>query len=154
MKFRALLPAILCAALVAPLTAQAPSGTYGQAPEGRLIYAVARRTVAFSVVGAGHRALVTLPPVKDADAPGRLFILTHTGPERLIVPDAQALKEKAPQTWKVSHSGDRRLLRNAESTYWCYTPGLVLPVRFRIGGEDWALVSAELAPKMFVATRD
>jgi hypothetical protein len=110
--------------------------------------------VSFPVVGAGHRAFVTLRPVPGAEARARLFVLSHTGPERLIVPASELLKERAPAAWKVSHRGDRRLVRTPEATYWSYTPGLVLPVRFRLDGQDWRLVSAELPPKMFVSTGD
>ncbi len=134
--------AVLCAVLGA------------QAPEGSLRFAAGGRTVSFSVVGGGHRAFVTLRPGTGAEARVRLFVLSHTGPERLIVPASELLKEKAPAAWKVSHRGDRRLVRTPEATYWSYTPGLVLPVRFRLDGQEWRLVSAELPPTMFVSTGD
>ncbi|MBK8724564.1 MAG: hypothetical protein IPL96_00575 [Holophagaceae bacterium] len=144
MRARALCTALACLALAA------------QGTEGRLTYEASGRRVDFTVVGAGHRALVTLAPGPGPgdgkEARARLFVLTHTGPERLVVPGAEVLKEKAPAAWTVSHRADRRLLRTPEATFWCYTPGLVLPVRFRIDGEPWRLVSAELPPKMFVST--
>lgn len=140
MRARALCTALACLSLAA------------QGTEGRLTYEAGGRRVDFTVVGAGHRALVTLARGNGKEARARLFVLTHTGPERLIVPDAQVLKEKAPAAWTVSHRADRRLLSTSEGTFWCYTPGLALPVRFRLDGESWRLVSAELPPKMFVST--
>lgn len=140
MKARALFTALACLSLAA------------QGTEGRLTFEAGGRRVDFTVLGAGHRALVTLARGNEREARARLFVLTHTGPERLVVPGAEVLKEKAPAAWTVSHRADRRLLRTPEATFWCYTPGLVLPVRFRIDGEPWRLVSAELPPKMFVST--
>ena len=41
--------------------------------------------------------------------------------------------------------------RDAHATYWRYTEGLLLPVRFRIGTDDWVLITADLPPKMLVS---
>ncbi len=125
-----------------------------QAPEGSLRFAAGGRTVTFSVVGGGHQAFVTLGPAAGLEARARLFLLAHSGPERMIVPASELLKEKAPAAWKVSHRGDRGLVRTPEATYWRYTPGLVLPVRFRLDGQEWRLESAQLPPKMFVSAGD
>ena len=47
------------------------------------------------------------------------------------------------------HRGTK-LIRADDTTYWCYTPGLVLPSNFRIGPATWSLHSADLPPLMFV----
>lgn len=132
--------------LAIPVLAQAPKAV------GRLHYVTGPgRAVTLVVVDGGHKAFVTLRPEQGQAAQVRGFVLAHTGPERLIAPTAQPLKEAAPPGWKVMERGDRHLLRTAEADYWTYTPGLVLPVRFKAAGVEWRLLSAEMPPRMLVS---
>lgn len=137
---RALLLAL--AALVLP----------AQAPVGRLHYVTGPgRAVTLQVLEGGHPAFVTLRPESGRAGEVRLFVLTHTGPEKLVAPSSRALQQAAPVGWRVSAKGDRRMVRTGEADYWCYTPGLVVPVRFRAAGVEWRLLSADLPPRMFVS---
>lgn len=136
----------IAVALAIPVLAQAPQAV------GRLHYVTGPgRAVTLVVVDGGHKAFVTLRPEQGQAGQVRLFVLTHSGPEKLIVPSGQALKEAAPAAWRVSAKGDRRLLRTAEADYWGYTPGLVVPVRFKAAGVEWRLLSAEMPPRMLVS---
>ena len=124
-----------------------------QAARGTLTFTTGTKRVELQVVEANHPALVTLRAEKGDSAVLRQFLLTHTGPEKLIAPNVVKLKEQAPLAWKVLKHRGVRLLQSDEAVYWCYTPGLVLPVRFSIGQERWELVSAELPPLLFVEVR-
>ncbi|HJV23520.1 MAG TPA: hypothetical protein VJ570_12530 [Holophagaceae bacterium] len=125
--------------------------TWAQALQGRLIYRTrAGRAVTFQVVDGGHPAFISLQREQGDAEILRQFVLVHSGPEKMIDPGALPQKEQAPMAWKVTHKGDRTLLKGREATFWRYTPGLVLPVRFRIQKEEWALMAADLPPKMMV----
>ncbi len=124
-----------------------------QAPRGTLRYGSGTRRVELQVLDGNHPALIALRPEKGEAAILREFVLTHTGPEKMIVPQANPLKTVAPAAWKVTKHRGTRLLQSGDTLYWCYTPGLVLPVTFRIGQVTWKLQSAELPPLMFVELR-
>lgn len=119
---------------------------------GRLLYVTGPgRGVRMDILDGGHRAFVTLAPLTGQAGTVRDFVLTHTGPEQLVAPGATLLNEQAPPEWKVQAKGGRRLLRNPEATFWAYTPGLVIPVRFTVGKDAWRLQHADLPPRMFVS---
>lgn len=115
-----------------------------------------RAPIVLDLVDGGHPAFLTIPHqrgVDDAEAL-RLFILTHTGPEAQILPasvEPKPLKAPAPLAWKVDHNGARALVGTSYATFWRYTPGLVLPVRFKLGQVEWRLKEADLPPKMLVS---
>ena len=122
-----------------------------QAIQGRLIYRTrAGRAVTLQVVDGGHPAFISLQREQGDAETLRQFVLVHSGPEKLIDAGALPQKEQAPAAWKVTHKDTRVLLKGREATYWRYTPGLVLPVRFKALNEEWALMAAELPPKMMV----
>ncbi len=120
---------------------------------GQLLYATrAGRAITLKVTEGGHPTLMSLrPEVGEAEA-FRVFILAHAGQEGLVAGGARPLPEKAPQGWRVKMNRGDTLLQHPEATYWRYAAGWVLPVRFRFKGQDWQLLSAELPPRMFVAT--
>ncbi|MBI3129894.1 MAG: hypothetical protein HYZ13_00910 [Acidobacteria bacterium] len=119
--------------------------------QGRLVYRTrAGRAVTFQVVDGGHPALISLQREQGDAETLRQFVLVHSGPEKLIDAGALPQQEQAPAAWKVSHKETRVLLKGREATYWRYTPGLVLPVRFKALKAEWALMAAELPPKMMV----
>ncbi len=126
---------------------------FAQAPRGTLHFTSAARQVELQVLDGNHPALIALRPEQGEAAILREFVLTHTGPEKMIAPQATPLKTIAPAAWKVSKHRGTKLLQSGETIYWCYTPGLVLPVTFRIGLVTWKLQSAELPPLMFVEVR-
>lgn len=140
---RRLAPILLGLAALS-LQAQAPS-------LGRLMYRTAAgRAVTLQIVDGGHPAFIALKKEQgDAEAL-RQFVLVHSGPEKGVDPRMTVLGELAPTTWKVDAKGDRTLLKGAEATFWRYTPGLVLPVRFRLLNQDWSLHAAELPHRMLV----
>lgn len=124
-----------------------------QAPRGTLSYRSGARRVELQVIDGNHPAFIALRAEQGELAVLREFVLTHTGPEKLISTDARPLKQAAPAAWKVAKHRGARLIQADEATYWCYTPGLVLPVAFRIGQATWKLESADLPPLMFVELR-
>jgi len=118
---------------------------------GRLMYRTAAgRAVTLQVVDGGHPAFVTLQREQgDAEAL-RQFVLSHSGPEKAVDPGLVPQREKAPLTWRVDAKGDRTFLQGREATYWRYTPGLVLPMRFKLLKQEWTLMTADLPHRMFV----
>lgn len=119
---------------------------------GRLVYATGPgRLVRLDVLDGDHKAFITLPVLQGQAGQLRDFVLSHTGPERLIVPQGRTIPGKIPPTWKVTYKQDRRLLQTPEAIFWCYTPGLVIPVEFTLGRDLWKLQSADLPPRMFVS---
>lgn len=138
---RPFLAAFLCLAL------------FPQAPRGTLSYRSGVKRAELQVIVGNHPALIALRPEQGELAILREFVLTHTGPEKMIAANASTLKNAAPATWKVSQHRGTKLLQSGDTLYWCYTPGLVLPAAFRIGRVTWKLQSAELPPLMFVEMR-
>lgn len=124
---------------------------WAQSLQGRLVYRTrAGRAVTFQVVDGGHPAFISLQREQGDAETLRQFVLVHSGPEKLIDAGALPQKETAPSTWKVTHKDTRVLLKGREATYWRYTPGLVLPVRFKALNVEWVLLAAELPPRMMV----
>jgi hypothetical protein len=121
-----------------------------QAPRGALRYSSGARRAELKVMDGNHPAFIALRPEQGELAVLREFVLTHTGPEKMIAANAKPLKQAAPASWKVNKHRGKRLIQTDDATYWCYTPGLVLPAAFRIGSVAWRLESAELPPLMFV----
>lgn len=120
---------------------------------GRLLYVTGPgRGVTLVVQDGGHKAFVTLRPEAGQAAEVRRFVLTHAGPEKVVAPGAKLLFEHASAAWRVREKADRRMLKTPEATYWSYTPGLVLPVRFQVGKDQWRLLSADLPPRMFISS--
>ncbi len=121
--------------------------------------AVGHAPIVLALVDGGHPAFLTIPHqrgVDDAEAV-RLFVLTHTGPEGQVLPasvEPKPLKAAAPPAWKVDHNGSRAQVGTSYATFWRYTPGLVLPVRFKLGQNEWRLKEADLPPKMLVSFGD
>lgn len=115
-----------------------------------------RAPIVLDLVDGGHPAFIAIPHqrgVADSEAV-RLFVLTHTGPEGEILPPGpgvKAMTAKAPPAWKVDHNGGRAQLLTSYAVFWRYTPGLVLPVRFKLGTVEWRLMEAYLPPKMLVS---
>ena len=134
--------------LCAPLAAQVQGHLRFESP--------GRAPIVLDLVDGGHPAFLTIPHqrgVEDGEAV-RLFVLTHSGPEGQMLPpsvEAKAMAAKAPAAWKVDHNGGRAQLITSYATFWCYTPGLVMPVRFRLGAMEWRLIAADLPPKMLVS---
>lgn len=124
-----------------------------QAPRGMLNYHSGPRRARLQVIAGNHPALIALRPEQGELSELRQFILTHSGPEKMIAANANTLKTLAPATWKVSKHPGTKMIQTDDATYWCYTPGLVLPVAFRIGQVTWKLQSADLPPLMFVELR-
>ena len=118
--------------------------------------ATGRAPVVLDLVDGGHPAFLTIPHqrgVADGEAL-RLFVLTHTGPEASVLPpsvEAKPSKASASAAWKVDHNGGRAQLITSYATFWRYTPGLVMPVRFKLGAVEWRLIAADLPPKMLVS---
>lgn len=118
-----------------------------------------RAAVVLDLVDGGHPALLSIPHQRGV-AEGesvRLFVLTHTGPEPSVLPpqvEAKPMRAKAPLAWKVDHNGGRVQLATSYAIFWRYTPGLVMPVRFKIGRTEWRLMEADLPPKMLVSNDD
>ena len=102
------------------------------------------------VIDGNHPAFIALRPEQGEPAVLRSYFLTHTGPEKMIAANANTLKQSAPAAWKVGKHRGSKLIQADDATYWCYTPGLVLPATFRIGQATWKLESADLPPLMFV----
>ena len=124
-----------------------------QTSQGRLVYRTAAgRALTFQVIDGGHPAFVTLAREQGDAEVVRQFVLVHSGPEKMVAPGALPQQALADRAWKVTHKGDRTLLKGAEATFWRYTPGLVLPVAFKALKTEWRLMAAELPPKMFVET--
>ena len=119
---------------------------------GRLVYVTGPgRTVTLDVKDGDHKAFITLPVLQGQAGVLRDFVLTHTGPEKVVAPQAAPVPGPIPYTWKVQSKGDHRLLRTSEVLYWSYTPGLVIPVQFTLGRDLWKLQHADLPPRMFVS---
>ena len=121
-----------------------------QTPRGTLRFSSGARRVELQIIDGNHPAFIALRPEQGEPAILRRFVLTHTGPEKMIAPNASPLKAEAPAAWKVGKHRGAKLIQTDEATYWCYTPGLVLPSAFRIGQSTWSLQSADLPPLMFV----
>lgn len=136
-----------CTALVAQVQGHLRFEAPGHAP------------IILDLVDGGHPALLTIPHqrgVADGEAV-RLFVLTHTGPESQFLPlsvKPHPLKARAPLAWKVDHNGTRAQVTTSYATFWRYTPGLVMPVRFKLGTDEWRLIAADLPPKMLVSFGD
>ena len=115
-----------------------------------------RSPIVLDLVDGGHLALLAIPHqrgVADGEAV-RLFVLTHTGPETMVLPasvKARPITARAPHAWVVDHNGTRIQLATSYATFWRYTPGLVLPVRFKLGTAEWRLIEAAMPPKMLVS---
>ncbi len=115
--------------------------------------------IVLDLVDGGHPALLTIPHqrgVADGEAV-RMFVLTHTGPEGQILPpsvEPKLVKAPAPPAWKVDHNGTRMVLKTSYAAFWRYTPGLVLPVRFKLDKDEWRLIEGFLPPKMLVSNGD
>ncbi len=109
-----------------------------------------------ALVDGGHPAFLAISHqrgVEDAEAV-RAFVLTHTGPEASVLPasvEVKPMTAKAPLAWKVDHNGSRAQLTTTYAIFWRYTPGLVMPVRFKLGTVEWRLIEADLPPKMLVS---
>jgi len=144
---RLLSAALVCLSFLSflSLTAQTPRGT--------LSYRSGARRVELQVVDGNHPAFISLRPEQGELAVLREFFLTHTGPEKMIAANAITLKQTAPSKWKVGKHRGVKLIQTDDATYWCYTPGLVLPATFHIGPTVWKLESADLPPLMFVELR-
>ena len=131
-----------------PLAAQVQGHLRFEAP--------GRAPIVLDLVDGGHIALLTIPHqrgVADAEAV-RMFVLTHTGPETEVLPPsvkAKPMGAKTPLSWKVDHNGGRVQLATSYATFWRYTPGLVMPVRFKLDAVEWRLIQADLPPKMLVS---
>lgn len=123
---------------------------FSQPQRGKLIYRSGTRRVELQVIDGNHPAFIALRPEQGEPAVLRSFFLTHTGPEKMIAPNANTLKQAAPAAWKVGKHRGSKLIQTDDATYWCYTPGLVLPSTFHIGQITWKLESADLPPLMFV----
>ncbi len=121
-----------------------------QAPRGALRYLSGSRLVELQVIDGNHPAFIALRPEQGEFAVMREFVLTHSGPEKMIAANSSHLKTLAPAAWKVSKHRGAKMIRTDGVTYWCYTPGLVLPSTFRLGPATWNLHSADLPPLMFV----
>ena len=132
------------------ITALACLSLFSQAPRGILSYRSGAQRVELQVIDGNHPAFIALRPEQGEPAVLRSFFLTHTGPEKMIAPNANTLKETAPADWKVRKHRGSKLIQTDDATYWCYTPGLVLPSTFRIGPATWKLHGADLPPLMFV----
>ncbi|HXC15855.1 MAG TPA: hypothetical protein VNV60_00290 [Holophagaceae bacterium] len=115
-----------------------------------------RAPIVLDLVDGGHPAFLTIPHqrgVEDGEAVRR-FVLTHTGPEASVLPpsvEAKPMPAKAPLAWKVDHNGGRAQLATGYAAFWRYTPGLVIPVWFKLGQVEWRLIAADLPPKMLVS---
>jgi hypothetical protein len=125
--------------------------------QGHLRFEAADRApVVLELVDGGHPAFLTIPHqrgVADGEAV-RLFVLTHAGPETDVLPpsvEPKPLAAEAPAAWKVDHNGARAQIVTRYATFWRYTPGLVMPVRFRLGTVEWRLIAADLPPKMLIS---
>ena len=133
-------------------------GLWAQAPQGHLRFmARGHREVHLDLVDGGHEAFLSIPPQKGEAEMLRLFVLTHTGPEQMVLPPetaARPLRSQAPPAWKVDHKRGVTRLRTAFGEFWRYTPGLVLPCRFRLNDVEWSLQEADLPPKMLVSRGD
>ena len=133
-----------CASVSAQVQGHLRFETPGQAP------------VVLDLVDGGHPAFLTISHqrgVADGEAVRR-FVLTHTGPEHSVLSSsvkASPMSAKAPPAWKVDHNGGRTQLMTSYATFWRYTPGLVMPVRFKLGQVEWRLIAADLPPKMLVS---
>lgn len=120
---------------------------------GRLLYSNrVGRAISLNVVEAGHPARMTLQPETEDAETFRVFVLAHAGQESLAAKGAHLLPEKPPSGWKVKSNRGGALLKTPEATYWRYTSGWVLPVRFKLLGQDWQLLSADLPPRIFTAS--
>ncbi len=124
-----------------------------QTPRGTLRFSSGARRAALQVIDGNHPAFISLRPEQGELALLREYFLTHTGPEKMIVANPNPLKTVAPAAWKVTRHRGEKLIQTDDATYWCYTPGLVLPVTFRIGQATWKLESADLPPLLFVELR-
>jgi hypothetical protein len=118
-----------------------------------------RAPIVLDLVDGGHPAFLAISHqrgVADGEAV-RLFVLTHTGPEASVLPpsvEAKPMRVQAPLAWKVDHNGGRTQLATSYAIFWRYTPGLVMPVRFKLGTVEWRLIAADLPPKMLVSNGD
>jgi hypothetical protein len=118
--------------------------------------AAGRAPIVLDLVDGGHPAFLTIPRqrgVEDGEAV-RMFVLTHTGPEASVLPpsvETKPLTTKAPAAWRVDHNGGRAQIVTGYATFWRYTPGLVMPVRFKLGTVEWRLIAADLPPKMLIS---
>ena len=116
-----------------------------------------RAEITLDLVDGGHEAFLTIPHQRGEGEQLRLFILSHTGPEAMVLtPDTapSPLRTPAPAAWKVDHKRGAVRLRTVFGDFWRYTPGLVLPTRFSLGRVEWTLREADLPPKMLVSQGD
>jgi hypothetical protein len=123
---------------------------FSQAPRGTLNYRSGAKRAELQIIDGNHPAFISLRPEQGELAVLREFFLAHTGPEKMIAPNANTLKRTAPAAWKVGKHRGVKMLQTDHATFWCYTPGLVLPASFRVGKATWQLQSADLPPLMFV----
>ncbi len=135
------------------LAALAGLALSAQASRGSLSYSSGAKRVVLRVIDGNHPAFLALRPEEGESGVVREFFLTHSGPEKMIAPNANPLKASAPAAWKVGKHRGSKLLQADEATYWSYTPGLVLPASFQLGRDLWKLEAAELPPLMFVELR-
>lgn len=118
---------------------------------GRMLYSNrVGRAISLNVVDAGHPTLMSLQPESGDAEKFRMFVLAHAGQEGVAAKEARPLAEKAPQGWRVKVNRHEGLLKTPEITFWRYTSGWVVPVRFKLLGQDWQLISADLPARMFV----
>ncbi len=121
-----------------------------QSPQGALRFSSGAKRIDLQVVAGNHPAFISLRHETGEAEALRMFLLTHSGPEKMIAPNSLTMTTQAPSRWKVSKHRGTRLIQSDEAIYWCYTPGLVLPSRFNLGNAAWKLESADLPPLMFV----
>ncbi|MBK8794437.1 MAG: hypothetical protein IPN59_15285 [Holophaga sp.] len=118
---------------------------------GRMLYSNrVGRAISLNVVEAGHPTLMSLQPETGDAEKFRNFLLAHAGQEGVAAKEAHLVPEKAPQGWRVKINRHDALLQTPEITFWRYTSGWVVPVRFKLLGQDWQLISADLPARMFV----
>ncbi|MDP2875789.1 MAG: hypothetical protein Q8O00_06355 [Holophaga sp.] len=120
-------------------------------PLGQLLYTnPVGRGISLKVIDGGQPTLMSLQ-VETGDAEVfRQFVIRHSGPENLATTGAYLLPEKAPANWKVKGQRSDGLLKTSTIIYWRYASNWVIPVRFRLLGQEWRLLSAELAERPFV----
>ncbi|HJU82991.1 MAG TPA: hypothetical protein VJ600_02160, partial [Holophagaceae bacterium] len=98
-----------------------------QAPQGHLRFAAkGRADIRLDLVEGGHVAFLTIPPQQGEGESLRLFVLSHTGPEAMVLPreaGARPLRAAAPAAWKVDHKRGASRLGTAFGEFWRYTPG-------------------------------
>lgn len=118
---------------------------------GRLLYSNrVGRAISLEVIEASHPTLMSLRAETGDAETFRVFVLAHAGQQGVVAKDAHLLTEKAPQGWRTKVNRSDELMKTPDITFWRYTSGWVLPARFRLLGQDWHLISADLPARMFV----